>query len=181
MNKITKIWALLVALCALVVSLAANAQDVDTWDTKTVTLVLQDGQNSCTIHDYNLGTQSVSSVDQPVQWDTTGFRCDFMKTPAYQLVISLTDLTAGGGTIGTIPSEQFTWVFSNITKEWTISTNLTPTDITFNTTGQHIYDKLVNTIWVLTWDLAIWWVVPGWTPAGTYTWELNLTIQVGNS
>lgn len=172
MNKITKIWALCLALCALVVSLKASAGT--TWDQKTVSLTLTDSDNSCVVDNYNLGSHTVAWIDQNVTEATRVIDCTFLKSTKYLMNISLANLSDWWS--NSIASTNFTWVFGTFTKNWSLE-DFTTTTIEFDTTGQTIYTKDINKIGSLSWNLTIWWVIPAWTPAWTYTGELNLTLQ----
>jgi len=176
MNKIIKIWALCFALCSLVVALHASVKaDADYSIQKTVSLVLTDGNNTCTVDNYSLGSHVVSSAAQSVTPDTHNISCSLLKSPSYLMTISLSNLTASWVSNG-IASTQFTWTFGTWWKNWTLDAFST-TSISFTTNAQTIYTKAANTVWELSGNLTIWWMVPAWQPAWTYTWELNLYIQ----
>ena len=172
MNKITKIWVLWLALWTLVITLNARAAS---WDAQQkVSLVLNDWNNSCTISDFNLGSHVVSPVDQAVDVDDDDFNCKFLESRAATLAISLTNLSWASDSI---PVQNFTWTFSNFVKQGTIDNGIDLAEFIFSATTQSFYWKEANTIWELTWNLKIWWKVPGWTPAWTYTGTLDLVIQ----
>ena len=176
MNKIIKIWALCFALCSLVVALHASVKaNPDVSVKSTVSLILQDGQNTCTVVDYSLGDHAVSPAAQNVTPDTHKITCSLLKSPSYLMTISLSNLSASWVS-NNIPSTQFTWTFGTWWKNWTLDAFST-TSISFTENAQTIYTKAINTIWELSGDLTIWWIIPAWQPAWTYTWELNLYIQ----
>lgn len=173
MKKITKIWVLSLALIALTTALCTKADDPITV-TKTVSLILQDWQNTCVAQDYDLWSKQVSPSDQYVGPQTGTITCTILKSPAHHIEIWLEHLT---GAADTINANQFTWVISNVQLTWSLANPQTPT---FNmATTTTVYPKVENQVWIWTWDLTIDGIIPGWKPAWSYTGTLNVSVVVG--
>lgn len=171
MNKITKIWVLWVALCGLLVALHTSAA-TSTVDTKDLTLQLTAWAETCTINDYNFGWFEVKATDQRTAEKTWLVTCTFLKKPQLIMSFQLWDLTNGDGS--TISGSNFTWSFVNVDVNWSLHD---PADIINQSFSIEAYNKPAKEVWQLTGTLKISWVIPGWTPEWTYTWELNLLIQ----
>lgn len=176
MKKFTKIWLLSLALVGCLVALNASAAS-ETAATKQVQLVITDWENTCTASNYDLSGYTVSSSDQTIKTDTHAVTCEFLDSAATNISFQLTDLkNASNNPIG---YANFTWDVSNVDTNWTLNSWHTAS-ITFATPSS-VYDKVVNTAWVWTWDLTIGGTIPGWTPAGTYTWNLYVILGATNS
>ena len=172
MNKITKIWALWLALCSLLVALYTSADTTTTWAAQRLSLQLTAWAETCTMNDYDFGWFEVKATDQSTAEKTWLVTCTFLKKPHLVMSFQLGDLSNGDGS--TISGSNFTWSFVSVDVNWSLHD---PADIT----NQHFtiiaYDKPAKEVWQLTGNLKISWVIPGWTPEWTYTWELNLLIQ----
>ena len=143
--------------------------------TGQVTLTLTEWQNSCILNDYNLGTHNVSWVDQAVQSESQVLVCEFLQNSWFIVSISMWNLAEWVNKI--IWAENFTWNITQWTYLWSIS-NLTWWSYNLSWTHE-IYRKQTNTIWMWTWTLQIEWIIPAWTPSGSYTWALDIIIQAG--
>lgn len=175
MNKITKIWVLWVALCSLLVALHTSAA-TQTWAIQKLQLQLTAADNSCTMVDYDFGSFQVSGVDQRTAEKTGLVLCSLTKKPAVNLSLQLNDLSNGEGS--NIPANKFTWSLVDVSANWTLPQ---PTEKINQAFPIAAYSKNVKEVWVWSGTLKISWVIPGWTPDGTYTWELNLLLQSGNN
>ena len=172
MNKITKLWALALALCVLLVSLYTRAATGDT--SKIVSLILNNWNNSCTVLDYQLGTKTVKQTDQQTEDVPHSISCIFLNSSANTISLVMTDLQ--NSTSNTIGRTNFIWNLTSVTTDWTLNSWSNKSNFNLGT-ATWVYIKNANTAGVWSWSLSIKWTIPGWTPAWTYTWNLNLTIQ----
>lgn len=172
MNKITKIWVLWVALCSLLVALHTSADTTTTWAAQKLKLQLTAGNESCTMVDYDFGSFDVKATDQSTSEKTWLVTCTFLKKPHLVVTFQLWDLSNGDGS--TISGSNFTWSFVGVSVNWSLHQ---PSDINNQPFTITAYDKPAKEVWELTGNLKISWIIPGWTPEWTYTWELNLMIQ----
>ena len=171
MKKITKIWLLSLALVGCLVALNASAAWT-TKDTKQVQLKITDWTNTCIADNYDLSGYTVSSSDQSTQTDTKAVVCEFLESAASNISFQLNDLQNAAGK--KIEYANFSWNVTNVTTNWSLA-SWSNASFTFATPSS-VYDKVVNTAWIWTGDLTIGGIIPGWTPAGTYTWSLYVVL-----
>jgi hypothetical protein len=175
MNKITKIWVLWLALCWLVVALNVKAA---TWDVKTeVSLKLTNGENSCELEDYKLGTKWVSLSNQTTDQVTHSVNCTFLNSNAARVQFDMSDLVNTWDTTKIIEDDNFSGSMAWVSVTWTLNATAA-TVAEFNIGNPHVvYVKNANTAWVWSGNLTIQGTIPGSTPAWTYTGSLDLTLQ----
>lgn len=173
MKKITKIWVLLLALVACITVLNANAQT--TMDTKQVSLTLSGWSNSCTIVDYPFGAHDVSVNPIALGEKTGAITCQFLENPQATVSVSLANLQSAADSIA-YDNFQFK-VDADNAPQWMINPLTATAYTTFENAAQSIYVKDENKLWSWASTLTLSWTVPAWKPSGTYTWNLNLTIQ----
>lgn len=180
MNKITKILALWLALSALLFALHTSAA---TWDAKQkLSLKINAKDNSCTMSDYNLGSFEVQDTDRVIPLTGASLvKCELRENAAkklsLQLLTWLTDLNITSE-FKTIDKSKFNYEITNIWVKWSLTS---PSSTSMNGTFASpaiLYNKSAEKIGIWTWTLKVWWTIPWWQPSGTYTWELNLLIQV---
>ena len=138
-----------------------------------VTLTLTAWENTCTLNDYNLGTHDASTVNQYVESSGQEIMCEFLQNSWVGVLLSMNNLADWEKIIW---AENFTWIVTASGDAlWSIS-NLIWWSYNLSWTKE-IYWKSMNTIWKWIWDLQIQWIIPAWTPSGTYTWTLEIVIQ----
>ena len=143
--------------------------------TGQVSLTLTEWQNTCTLQDYNLWTHSVSQEDQEVQSENQEIVCEFLQNTWVIVTMSMSNLSAWESEAQKIWANNFTWIVLSWDYAWSIE-DLTPWN--YNLSWSHtIYTKEENKIWIWTWSLQIEWIIPAWTPSGSYTWALDIIIQ----
>lgn len=174
MNKITKIWALALALCALLVSLYASADPTASKQNK-LSLILTKPSDSCTMEDYSLGSFTVSISAQATQTASHPVSCSMRGNPTQTVSIALLTWLTSVAANETIGKANFSFSLTNPTVTWSL-TNWTTVNNTF-AEQRVLYNKGEKKIWIWTWTLAISWTIPASTPSWTYTWELNLVLQ----
>jgi hypothetical protein len=81
-----------------------------------------------------------------------------------------------GATEGTITANNFNFALAAATASWLID-NLAAVATTAFPGPNPIYTKAVNKLWSWTSELTIDGTIPGWTPAWSYSGNLELLIQ----
>lgn len=172
MKNIAKVLVLWLAFASSVVALVVSA----TTEFKSqVTLTLTEWSNTCILSDYAFSQKQASPIDQITESLWQSMSCIFLKNSANTVSIRMSDLTSSVGV--TIPASGFSGEITSWSKIWSIW-DLANQIITGLNTQPKIYDKDAYTIWEWSGTLTLQGIIPGWTPAWTYTGTIDLVLQV---
>ena len=173
MKKLAKVWVLCLALATLLTALHTSAVVVDT---KQVTLTIYEWSSTCVLNDYTFFELQASPSDQMTEALIGSMTCSFLENSADIVTLTMSNLYSNIGI--SIPASGFNAQISSGVVQWSIW-NLVDQTIVSLANSQEIYSKDEYTIWEWTGTLTLQWIIPGWTPAWTYTGSLHLTLQYG--
>lgn len=172
MKKIAKVWVLWFAFASSVVALLVSATPEFT---SQVTLTLTEWDNTCILSDYIFTPKQASPTDQLTESMWQLIDCTFLKNNQINVSLHMSDLT--GSADVSIPASWFSWYITSGNTRWSIvyldDKNLGTLD-----NQPIIYTKLKNTVWEWTWTLTLQWVIPWWTPGGSYTWTIDIVLDI---
>jgi len=175
MEKLIKLWA--VAFVLGVFATTFVAQSNQAYATKASVTLTWWQDIDCTLSDYIWTWLTASAAEQSLTEKTNNIVCTWWTNPTKTVTIKLDDLSAW--TIWTIPANWFT---GNLNATKVVNGSLVVANATVTTawnmaTAQTLFNKPVNKIGTYTGSIAIKWVVPAGTAAGTYTGSINITNQ----
>lgn len=172
MKKIAKVGVLLFAFASSVVALLVSAASEFT---SQVTLTLTEWSDTCVLSDYMFDQKQASPTDQVTEslWQT--IKCTFLRNSSNKVSLSMSNLSSEVGVV--IPASLFSWYITSWYTIWSILA-LQDRDIPTLNNQPMIYEKWEYTVGERSWTLTLQWIIPGWTPAWTYTGTIDLVLQV---